>query len=41
LEGLTQWLPARTDRYAALEQAVDETGFYDRDGRIGALDYRP
>jgi hypothetical protein len=33
LEGLTQWLPGRADRYALLERAVDELGFYDREGR--------
>lgn len=41
LEGLTQWVPGRTDRYAALEAAVDAAGFYDKDGRIDAADYRP
>ncbi|KAA9164072.1 phosphate/phosphite/phosphonate ABC transporter substrate-binding protein [Amycolatopsis acidicola] len=41
LEGLTRWLPGRTDHFAALEKAVDETGFYDRDGRIHAAGYRP
>lgn len=41
LEGLTRWVPGRTDGYAALEQAVNETAFYHEDGRIGALDYRP
>jgi phosphonate transport system substrate-binding protein len=41
LEGLTAWLPGRTERYAALERAVDEQGFYEPDGRISAADYRP
>jgi phosphonate transport system substrate-binding protein len=41
LEGLTQWLPGRTVRYAALEAAVDESGFYDQSGGIGDSDYRP
>jgi phosphonate transport system substrate-binding protein len=41
LEGLTQWLPGRTERYAALEQAVDEIGFYDGSGQVSAGDYRP
>jgi phosphonate transport system substrate-binding protein len=41
LEGLTQWLPGRTSGYGALTRAVDETNFYDADGRIGAADYRP
>jgi len=41
LEGLKEWLPARTDRYALLERAVDESGFYDAAGAFGAGDYRP
>ena len=41
LEGLTRWLPGRTERHAGLEKAVDESGFYDREGHIGAGDYRP
>jgi ABC-type phosphate/phosphonate transport system substrate-binding protein len=41
LEGLTEWLPGRTDRYAALERAVDELGFYGPDGQINADDYQP
>jgi phosphonate transport system substrate-binding protein len=41
LEGLKQWLPGRTDRYAALEAAVNATGFYRQDGEIGAAGYRP
>jgi phosphonate transport system substrate-binding protein len=41
LEGLIQWLPGRTQGYAALERAVDELGFYDREGRPVAADYRP
>jgi ABC-type phosphate/phosphonate transport system substrate-binding protein len=41
LEGLKQWLPARTDRYDVLRTAVDESGFYDAEGSIGAPDYRP
>ena len=41
LEGLKKWLPARTDRYGALDRAVDETGFYDSAGNPGADDYRP
>lgn len=40
-EGLTAWLPGRTDRYTLLERAVDEAGFYDAEGRIIARDYRP
>jgi phosphonate transport system substrate-binding protein len=41
LEGLTQWMPGRTDGYAALETAVDEAAFYSADGQISATDYRP
>ena len=36
LEGLTAWLPGRTSGYAALEAAVDESGFYDAEGRVRA-----
>ena len=36
LEGLKEWLPARTDGYRQLERAVDETGFYDAAGNPGA-----
>ncbi|GAA5003811.1 phosphate/phosphite/phosphonate ABC transporter substrate-binding protein [Streptomyces hyderabadensis] len=41
LEGLTRWLPGRTDRYDALEKAVDEAGFYDRRGGVSVRGYRP
>lgn len=41
LEGLKQWLPGRTDRYAALDAAVTATGFYRQDGGLGAAGYRP
>lgn len=41
LEGLKAWVPGRTDGYAPLERAVDESGFYDAKGQIGAGDYRP
>ncbi|WP_067168487.1 phosphate/phosphite/phosphonate ABC transporter substrate-binding protein [Microtetraspora niveoalba] len=41
LEGLTRWLPGRTSGYAALEAAVDESGFYDREGGVRAGDRRP
>lgn len=41
LEGLTRWLPPRTDRYAALDSAIDDSGFYDSRGAIIAPDYRP
>ena len=41
LEGLHEWVDGRVDRYAALERAVDETGFYDAEGDVRADDYRP
>jgi phosphonate transport system substrate-binding protein len=41
LEGLKQWRPPRLDGYAQLERAVDEAGFYDAKGAIGAGDCRP
>ncbi|WP_320775908.1 phosphate/phosphite/phosphonate ABC transporter substrate-binding protein [Streptomyces sp. CRN 30] len=41
LEGLNAWVPGRTEGFAALETAVDETGFYDAAGRVVAEDYRP
>jgi ABC-type phosphate/phosphonate transport system substrate-binding protein len=41
LEGLHEWRPARLTGYQQLEGAVEETGFYDPTGRIGASDYRP
>ncbi|MGH9045209.1 MAG: phosphate/phosphite/phosphonate ABC transporter substrate-binding protein [Acidimicrobiales bacterium] len=41
LEGLTSWLPGRTSGYAQLDDAVGRFGFYDREGRITARDYRP
>jgi phosphonate transport system substrate-binding protein len=41
LEGLKQWRPPRLSGYAQLEQAVDESGFYDAKGEIGAGDYQP
>jgi phosphonate transport system substrate-binding protein len=41
LEGLKQWQPPRLSGYARLERAVDESGFYDATGQIGARDYRP
>lgn len=41
LEGLTRWLPPRTEQYAQLESAIDEAGFYDHTGAIRAADYRP
>lgn len=41
LEGLHAWLPGRTSGYALLEEAVDDTGFYDADGAVRAEGYRP
>jgi ABC-type phosphate/phosphonate transport system substrate-binding protein len=41
LEGLRRWVPGRTSGYAQLERAVDDTAFYDDDGRVTADDYRP
>jgi len=41
LEGLTQWLPGRLDRYAQLEAAVDGAGFYDGAGGLTATGYQP
>jgi ABC-type phosphate/phosphonate transport system substrate-binding protein len=41
LEGLKQWLPPRIEGYRQLERAVDDSGFYDAEGNIGARDYRP
>jgi len=40
LEGLREWRVGRTSGYALLERAVDDEGFYDRDGNILATDYR-
>ncbi|MFI6510333.1 phosphate/phosphite/phosphonate ABC transporter substrate-binding protein [Streptosporangium sp. NPDC050855] len=41
LEGLTVWQPGRTSGYAALEAAVDESGFYDSSGAVTADGYTP
>ena len=41
LEGLHEWRPARLTGYRQLEDAVEESGFYDATGKIGASDYRP
>jgi ABC-type phosphate/phosphonate transport system substrate-binding protein len=41
LEGLKQWRPGRTSGYGLLEEAVNQSGFYDPTGRITAADYRP
>lgn len=40
MEGLKSWREGRVEGYRALDQAVDETGFYDREGNINAPDYR-
>lgn len=40
LQGLKAWSEGRIDRYQALERAVDEFGFYDREGRVTAPGYR-
>ena len=40
LEGLKSWREGRVDGYGALEAAVDEMRFYDRDGRITIPKYR-
>jgi phosphonate transport system substrate-binding protein len=41
MEGLTAWHEGRTTGYALLDAAVDETGFYDKQGALTAHDYRP
>ncbi len=41
LEGLKAWVDGRTAGYAALETAVDETGFYSAEGHVTADDYQP
>jgi phosphonate transport system substrate-binding protein len=41
LEGLKVWQPPRLEGYQQLERAVDEAGFYDAKGGIGAGRYRP
>jgi phosphonate transport system substrate-binding protein len=41
LEGLKEWRRPRLDGYQQLGRAVDESGFYDARGEIGASDYRP
>jgi ABC-type phosphate/phosphonate transport system substrate-binding protein len=40
LEGLKAWREGRTEGYRALDRAVDEEGFYDRQGRITVPNYR-
>lgn len=41
MEGLTAWHEGRTTGYALLDAAVDETGFYDKQGALTAHDYQP
>jgi phosphonate transport system substrate-binding protein len=41
LEGLKEWRPGRSSGYRALDKAVDETAFYDRQGAICVGNYRP
>jgi phosphonate transport system substrate-binding protein len=41
LEGLRAWRPARLEGYEPLEAAVDQAGFYDRDGRVTTAGYWP
>lgn len=41
LEGLTAWRAGRDTGYTALAGAVDETGFYDGQGRVTAPGYSP
>jgi phosphonate transport system substrate-binding protein len=41
LEGLRVWRPGRLEGYEPLEAAVDQAGFYDRDGRVTAAGYHP
>lgn len=41
MEGLTAWHEGRTTGYALLDTAVDETGFYDKQGAVTAHDYQP
>lgn len=40
LEGLRAWREGRVEGYRALDRAIDEVGFYDRDGQISAINYR-
>jgi len=41
LEGLKLWCPGRTTGYSALETAVDQVGFYGKEGDVRASEYRP
>ena len=40
LEGLKSWREGRIEGYRVLDKAVDEEGFYDREGRITVPNYR-
>lgn len=40
MEGLKVWREGRVEGYRALEIAVDESGFYDREGHINNPDYK-
>jgi ABC-type phosphate/phosphonate transport system substrate-binding protein len=40
LEGLKAWRPGRTEGYRVLQTAVEETGFYDANGKITSKNYR-
>jgi phosphonate transport system substrate-binding protein len=40
LEGLKSWREGRVQGYRALDKAVDEEVFYDREGRITVQNYR-
>ena len=41
LEGLKAWLPGRTSGYGPLDSATNALHFYDAEGNILAVDYRP
>jgi phosphonate transport system substrate-binding protein len=41
LEGLKAWRPGRTTGYTALDEAVDQVGFYDTTGAVTAAEYSP
>ncbi|WP_163508670.1 phosphate/phosphite/phosphonate ABC transporter substrate-binding protein [Fodinicola acaciae] len=41
LEGLTAWRDGRRSGYGLLDAAVDEEGFYDKDGKVTAVEYAP
>jgi phosphonate transport system substrate-binding protein len=41
MEGLRAWRPGRVDNYQLLEKAVDQAGFYDREGHLTTPGYQP